>query len=72
MVSETTKDLLERAAELRDLARENEKRDKLDGDMKDIAISLALLRDNLVKEGFTQEEAYDLVRLTVSAVGGKK
>jgi hypothetical protein len=71
MVSETTKELREQAQELMRMAREGEKREKLSEDAKDAAMGISALKDALVVEGFTQEQAFELVKLIIG-MGGKK
>lgn len=71
MVSETTKELREQARELLAMAREGEKREELGETAKEAAIGIAALKNAFVNEGFSQEQAYELVKLAIS-MGGKK
>lgn len=71
MVSETTKELREQARELLAMAREGEKREELAETAKEAAIGIAALKNAFVNEGFSQEQAYELVKLAIS-MGGKK
>ena len=71
MVSNTAKELLKQSDELRKQAREVEKKDEMDELSREAAYQFASLRNAFIEQGFSEGEAYDLVKLTIS-MGGKK
>lgn len=71
MVSETTKELREQANELLRMAREGEKREEHLNIAREAAMGISALKSALMEEGFTAEEALDMVKLVIMA-GGKK
>ena len=71
MVSTTAKELLKQSDELRKQARVEEKKEAMDKLSEEAAYQFASLRKAFVEQGFSEAEAYELVKLTIS-MGGKK
>ena len=65
MISETTKELREQAEDLLRMAREGEKREEALNCAREAAMHISTLKSALMEEGFSREEAYDLMRLII-------
>ena len=71
MASEKTKELRKQADDLLEHARRQEHMDSIDEQTGEAAYHLASMRRAFVEQGFTEEEAYDLLKAMIMT-GGKK
>ena len=66
MASETTRELRKRANELFEQVRKSERTDQINEQMDDAALHLAAMRCALIRQGFSHEEAYELLKIMIA------
>lgn len=71
MASEKARELRKQANVLFDQAKEEERKVEIDKQTDDAAYHIASMRRAFVEQGFTEDEAYDLIKAMIMT-GGKK
>lgn len=66
MESKTTKELREQANDLLKQARNSERMDRINEQMDEAAYHVAALRSAYIRQGFTPEQAYELIKIMIA------